>query len=69
VRSYAALHTQFPHEPTTDQFFGEMQFEAYRALGEHVIDTIAAPGPYADIREFVAAAERAIRLRKRRKKE
>jgi hypothetical protein len=25
----------FPHEPTSDQFFDEEQWESYRALGEH----------------------------------
>jgi hypothetical protein len=31
----------FPHEPTSDQWFSESQFESYRALGAHVIDTIS----------------------------
>ncbi|MFN0107004.1 MAG: patatin-like phospholipase family protein [Bryobacteraceae bacterium] len=35
VEDYGARHSDFPHEPTADQFFGETQFEAYRALGEH----------------------------------
>lgn len=36
VLEYAAHHEQFPHEPTSDQFFDESQFESYRRLGEHV---------------------------------
>ncbi|MFO0706852.1 MAG: hypothetical protein U0412_08360 [Nitrospira sp.] len=36
VLGYAARHDQFPHEPTSDQFFDESQFESYRQLGEHV---------------------------------
>jgi len=28
----------FPHETTSDQFFTEEQFEAYRALGFHMVD-------------------------------
>ena len=36
VLGYAARHEQFPHEPTSDQFFDESQFESYRRLGEHV---------------------------------
>lgn len=32
----AASHT-FPHETTTDQFFDDHQWEAYRKLGEHSI--------------------------------
>jgi len=36
VQHYAARHPAFPHEATADQFFDEAQFEAYRALGEHI---------------------------------
>ena len=35
IHAYRTAHNQFPHEPTSDQFFSEDQFEAYRALGEH----------------------------------
>lgn len=33
VRNYARIHEKFPHEPTSDQFFDEIQFECYRQLG------------------------------------
>jgi len=33
IAHYAASHREFPHEPTSDQFFDERQFEAYRYLG------------------------------------
>ena len=36
VRQYQAEHSTFPHEPTSDQFFSESQFESYRKLGEHI---------------------------------
>jgi hypothetical protein len=36
VRSYADAHQDFPHQSTADQWFDEVQFEAYRALGEHI---------------------------------
>ncbi len=36
VTEYANSHAEFPHEPTTDQFFDESQFESYRALGAHI---------------------------------
>ncbi len=36
VRRYAALHPEFPHQSTSDQFFDESQFESYRALGFHI---------------------------------
>ena len=49
VREYADHHGQFPHEPTSDQFFDESQFESYRRLGEHIAEevfegTTALPG-------------------------
>jgi hypothetical protein len=33
LHSYRERHPSFPHETTTNQFFGESQFEAYRELG------------------------------------
>ncbi|MDZ7925151.1 MAG: hypothetical protein U5M23_14110 [Marinagarivorans sp.] len=33
VYNYRASHPSFPHEPTADQFFNEIQIEAYRELG------------------------------------
>jgi hypothetical protein len=40
VRSYAAEHKTFPHEPTADQWFTESQFESYRSLGLDIANTI-----------------------------
>ena len=37
VRAYAAANSLFPHEPTSDQWFSESQFESYRRLGEHLM--------------------------------
>ena len=31
--AYKAQNREYPNQPTTDQFFGERQFEAYRELG------------------------------------
>ena len=36
LRAYRQVSPAFPHERTADQFFGETQFEVYRALGYHV---------------------------------
>jgi hypothetical protein len=36
VLDYRRANESFPHESTLDQVFEESQFEAYRALGEHV---------------------------------
>jgi hypothetical protein len=35
VLQYRAAHADFPHETTSDQWFGESQFESYRKLGLH----------------------------------
>ena len=37
IISYKNDNPSFPHETTGDQFFGEAQFEAYRALGFHAM--------------------------------
>jgi hypothetical protein len=57
VRSYAESNPAFPHEPTSDQFFGESQFEAYRALGEYIIQTIDGDETrdYAGLEQFMDA--------------
>ena len=34
ILNYHAQNSLFPQEPTSDQFFGEAQFESYRKLGE-----------------------------------
>lgn len=36
IANYRAAHPEFPHESTSDQFFDEVQFECYRALGYEV---------------------------------
>ncbi len=45
VFHYAREHAEFPHEPTTDQWFSEAQFESYRSLGQHTIDRIMEESP------------------------
>ena len=39
VTQYHAGHQAFPHEPTANQFFTESQFESYRRLGLHVVES------------------------------
>jgi hypothetical protein len=36
VWRYYQLHQTFPHQSTADQWFDELQFESYRALGEFI---------------------------------
>ena len=47
---YQASHTDFPQEPTADQFFDDEQWESYRKLGMSLGETLLAritPGPDA----------------------
>jgi hypothetical protein len=43
VQSYHREQNDFPEESIADQWFSEKQFEAYRALGAHIIDKICNP--------------------------
>jgi hypothetical protein len=36
ILNYARKNSEFPHHPTTNQFFDENQFESYRGLGFHI---------------------------------
>jgi|HubBroStandDraft_4_1064222.scaffolds.fasta_scaffold04956_2 MFS family permease len=40
VLNYKTQHSSFPHQSTADQWFTESQFESYRALGEHIIQSV-----------------------------
>ena len=64
VRQYHATHATFPHEPTSDQFFDEAQWESYRRLGEHVgAGVFARGGPFEQwsVRRPEAALATALR--------
>ena len=56
IRAYRADNPKYPHEPTSDQFFAEEQFEAYRALGEHACKNMLSNEQvleeYQDILDF-----------------
>lgn len=42
VLNYQTCHSTFPHESTADQWFSESQFESYRRLGQHVVESLFA---------------------------
>jgi len=50
VLNYHSTSPTFPQESAADQWFSEAQFESYRALGSHMIETIctAANSPSHD---------------------
>jgi hypothetical protein len=54
VLDYARAHPAFPHEPTSNQWFSEWQFESYRMLGLHTIATVAGGVEHLDDVEGLA---------------
>lgn len=40
VEEYRRKNAEFPQQPTSNQFFSESQFEAYRELGLHVCQAV-----------------------------
>jgi hypothetical protein len=62
IYAYWRAHPAFPDEPTSQQFFAEAQFEAYRALGREIVgDLLGAEAPadvaawFARLRQMAAA--------------
>lgn len=49
IKRYSLLHPDFPHQSTLDQFFDEEQFEAYRQLGAHVMESLFSKPLVGDI--------------------
>ncbi len=43
LKKYRAENPAFPHQSTAQQLFSETQFEAYRALGEHIAEDLFRP--------------------------
>lgn len=42
IRQYRQMNPTFPQESSSNQAFNERQFEAYRALGEHIVADLLA---------------------------
>jgi hypothetical protein len=58
IGDYRRSHPEFPHEPTAHRFLGERQWEMYRRLGLHVVESVLgnASDPYVRaIRDQVAS--------------
>ncbi|HEY7292423.1 MAG TPA: hypothetical protein VH583_21470 [Vicinamibacterales bacterium] len=68
VSNYASAHPDFPHESTVNQWFGESQFESYRMLGLHTVDSLAGdydgsagmPGLIAIITDAMSKPPRSV---------
>ncbi|MBI2927660.1 MAG: patatin-like phospholipase family protein [Verrucomicrobia bacterium] len=60
IREYRRAHPDFPHQPTSDQFFDEPQFEAYRSLGYHIADGLLRDeAALREVGDLLARASRA----------
>ena len=67
VSNYHAVHPEFPHETTTDQWFSESQLESYRMLGVHTIEKLCTSftpqKPYG-FRDFLRDVQRHLEKEK-----
>lgn len=45
IEQYQDTHTDFPQQPTADQFYDEAQWESYRKLGLEITKTVFGAGP------------------------
>jgi hypothetical protein len=63
VFGYSRASKQFPHEPTSDQWFSEAQFESYRALGEHLAGQLGGGQDYREpgLAKFFSAVEEELK--------
>ncbi len=59
VANYAHANPPFPHQPTTNQWFGPAEFESYRALGWHTMASLTGDRTFAHPRELPHAASAA----------
>lgn len=58
IFNYHKAHDAFPHEPTSDQWFSESQFESYRMLGFHTVrDILNNDWVCASTEEFLSKIE------------
>ncbi|HET7217110.1 MAG TPA: patatin-like phospholipase family protein [Vicinamibacterales bacterium] len=58
VANYARTHPAFPHESTTEQWFDAAQFESYRMLGLHTVQTLCGGRTFASPRELCLVVSR-----------
>ena len=59
IYAYWRAHPDFPDEPTSQQFYGEAQFEAYRMLGLQLTSQLVGATPPASVAAWFDAREAA----------
>jgi len=60
VVSWSKSSASFPHEPTTDQWFNEAQFESYRALGESLAGQLVDSRQVASVADLIEQVRRTL---------
>jgi len=64
VARYRAQNPDFPHQSTGDQWFDETQFESYRRLGQHAMESVLAAAVERKDVEAMPMQELFVRLRR-----
>jgi len=54
IYGYWRTNPQFPNQPTSNQFYGEMQFDSYRELGRELMTGVAGADVNGDIERVFA---------------
>ena len=61
VTEYERKSNEFPNESTANQFFAESQFESYRMLGLHEIESIVPDGTAPNLEKFTEAVRQYLK--------
>jgi hypothetical protein len=54
IYGYWRTNPDFPNQPTSNQFYGELQFDSYRELGRQLMEGIAGPDASGDFERMFA---------------
>jgi hypothetical protein len=54
IYGYWRTNPEFPNQPTSNQFYGELQFDSYRELGRQLMAGIVGEGEQGDIEKVFA---------------
>ena len=54
IYGYWRTNPEFPNQPTSNQFYGEMQFDSYRELGRELMNGVTGGDAGGDIERVFA---------------
>jgi len=55
IQHYQKENPDFPHETTADQFYSETQFESYRSLGFHMMESLCGDANIDSVSDLVTS--------------